>query len=60
MKRIQIRFISLISEKIFVAKRAHPNPDEFRIIFLNTNFINGTGQRDGAKPFVKRGVEVRI
>ncbi len=25
MKRIQIRFISLISEKFFSAKRAHPN-----------------------------------
>ncbi len=27
MKRIQIRFISLISEKIFLAKRAHPKPN---------------------------------
>ncbi len=26
MKQIQIRFISLISEKKFEAKRAHPNP----------------------------------
>ncbi len=25
MKRIQIRFISLVSEKIFLAKRAHPS-----------------------------------